>query len=129
MSPTGALTVVKSFDTVIVVVTVDVPGGSVVGLADTVALIGRPTRNGASEFLPGSVVPSLARSDTSSVYTPVIKLEVSIVPRLNVTALAVGASVIDTSGGVATTTLAELKTWICTSTLREALAVLKIEAL
>ncbi len=53
--------------TEIVVVTVDVPGGRVDGLAETLALIGMPTRKGASDVLPGSVEPSLASRETSSV--------------------------------------------------------------
>ena len=52
------------FATVIVVVTFDEPGGSVEGLPDTVALIGIPTRKGASDTFPGSGEPSVASSDT-----------------------------------------------------------------
>ena len=50
--------------TVIVVVTFELPGGNLVALAVTEAVIGRPTKNGDSSVLPGSGEPSVASSET-----------------------------------------------------------------
>src|SRR3954464_730663 len=56
--------------TLIVVVTVDVPGGTTAVLAETEAATEIPTRNGACAVRPGMGPPSAPRSDTRRLYAP-----------------------------------------------------------
>src|SRR5438105_1774981 len=70
--------------TVMVVVTVEVPGGRLVALADTEALSGRPTTNGASDACPGSGAPSVVRREARTAYAPLARPVVSTEPRFRV---------------------------------------------
>ena len=63
----GAADALLLFVTVIVVVTVEVPGATRVGLAVAVAETGRPTSKSVFDDCPGSGVPSLVSRETWSV--------------------------------------------------------------
>src|SRR5262245_2696344 len=124
MSPTGTGVRANWLATVTVVVTCELPGGSVVGLPVTEAVINCPTRNGAWPIRPGSGAPSVARSDTRRLYSPLASRPVATDPNGTVYGAAPGSSWTGTSASDATKTpfWSNASRWAITS--RSALAVL-----
>ncbi len=112
MNGKGAVALLVSV-TLIVVETVEVPGGTIVALAVTEAEIGSPTSKSVCDDWPGKGLPSLVSNETWRVYTPFASPAVEIWPRLRPRSPAPGTRLTAICVGVPTTApaVSRISTW------------------